>query len=370
MENYIFPSAMLPPLPNRLSENEIFSVLENRVWQSPNPNIYLYEACPSMDEYPPNYCNGGSELVIYDVAQNQVIENISEQYPHLDKRYLRGDLIFQFGHNEFISEELVAWSHDARYVAFCDCTDNGNGFIISPTIIYDRITDTYYTPPLGAITNIWRKFSWSPSAHILALWSTGPGSAEEREFYTFRRHDDLNQLVLVNRETNTDIRSVASFDITSEDVVWSPNNRAVVFYGKERTNPSEPYDFANNDYLADLIMLDTTTGEHIVIDEHVNQIYKWTSICDFTPTDTASLISIMQTEPYSVICLAENGQYDLTAPLPDVAGDITIIGNGATITMTGEGQVFNVVYNQQWSRNGVLTLKDVTVLDGGSGQQP
>jgi hypothetical protein len=364
LENYTYPNINLPPLPNSLPENEIFSVLENRVWISPDPNIYLYEMCPSMEEYPPEYCKGGSELIIYDTAQNQIIENISEQYPHLDKRYLRGDLIFRFNRNESISEELVAWSHDARYLAFCDCTDNNNGFIISPTIIYDRITDTYYKPSSGATANIQRKFSWSPSANILALWSTGPTTAEERETFTFSTHDDLNQLMLINMETNTEIRSVASFDIISASVVWSPDNRAVVFYGKERISPTEPYDFASNNSLADLIMLDTATGEHIVIDENVNQIYEWRSICDFTPTDTASLISTMQTEPYSVICLAENGQYDLTASLPDVAGDITIIGNGATINMTAQNRVFNVVYNQQWSRNGTLTLKDITISGG------
>jgi WD40 repeat protein len=58
------------------------------------------------------------------------------------------------------------------------------------------------------------------------------------------------------------------------------------------------------------------------------------------------------------------GDFELTAPLPDITGDITIIGNGATITMTGGNRIFNVLYNQQWSRNGSLTLKNVTLSGG------
>ncbi len=96
----------------------------------------------------------------------------------------------------------------------------------------------------------------------------------------------------------------------------------------------------------------------------MTEIITWRSICDFTVADTASLIATMQSEPYSVICLDENTTYTLTEPLPDITGDITIIGNGATITMTGQNRIFNVLYNQQWSRNGSLTLKNVTLSGG------
>jgi len=36
--------------------------------------------------------------------------------------------------------------------------------------------------------------------------------------------------------------------------------------------------------------------------------------------------------------------------------------------MTAQDRVFNVVYNQQWSRNGTLTLKDVTISGGNATQ--
>ncbi|HRF98729.1 MAG TPA: hypothetical protein PLZ51_26150, partial [Aggregatilineales bacterium] len=89
-------------------------------------------------------------------------------------------------------------------------------------------------------------------------------------------------------------------------------------------------------------------------------------LCDFVAQDSASLENILpQANNFNEeaqICLTENGQYDLTAPLPTITGDITIIGNGARITMIGEGQIFTV------GESGNLTLKNVT-LSGGDGVQ-
>jgi WD40 repeat protein len=83
------------------------------------------------------------------------------------------------------------------------------------------------------------------------------------------------------------------------------------------------------------------------------------NLCDFVALDGASLENILpQANNFNEeaqICLTENGQYDLTAPLPTITGDITIIGNGARITMIGEGQIFTV------GEFGNLTLKNITV---------
>jgi WD40 repeat protein len=89
-------------------------------------------------------------------------------------------------------------------------------------------------------------------------------------------------------------------------------------------------------------------------------------LCDFVAPDGASLENILpQANVFNEeaqICLTENGQYDLTAPLPTITGDITIIGNGAQITMIGEGQIFSV------GEFGNLTLKNV-IISGGDGIQ-
>ncbi len=85
-------------------------------------------------------------------------------------------------------------------------------------------------------------------------------------------------------------------------------------------------------------------------------------LCDFVAPDVTTLLTIMpQANTFgeeAQICLTENATYTLTASLPAITGDITIIGNGATINMTGGVQIFNV------AETGALTLKDVTVSGG------
>ena len=132
-------------------------------------------------------------------------------------------------------------------------------------------------------------------------------------------------------------------------------------WGKERVNPGEPYEFIEYPYRGDLILISTTTGEHTIIDTNVTDIITWRSICDFTVSDVTSLIATMQSEPYSVICLDE-GEYTLTASLPNVFGDITLIGNGASIVMAGAGRAFDV------TSTGGLTLKNLSVSGGNAVQ--
>jgi len=62
------------------------------------------------------------------------------------------------------------------------------------------------------------------------------------------------------------------------------------------------------------------------------------------------------------ICLTKNATYTLTIPLPTITGDITVIGNGAQIVMTGAGRVFDV------ASTGGLTLKNITVSGGNAVQ--
>jgi hypothetical protein len=335
-----------PVLPNWV---ELYSEFYS---QSPNTDIVLYEAC--RDKETPDGTQFSCEVIIYDIAQDLTIEELD-----VDIRYLQGyDVDFVTERPQNISAPLVGWSYDARYVAFCDCEGliarETRGFIK----VYDLQTDTYLTMASMHNFNFDKRFSWSDNSYILAYWLHAAVDADADT-------SSLNELRFWDIKNNSYTQAQGVFDVISDEITWSPDSRAVAIVGKQRVDLEQPYQFSDAIYYpADLILIDTTTGEHTVIDTDVTEIITWRSICDFTATDTASLISTMQSEPYSVICLDENGQYDLTTPLPDVAGDITIIGNGATITMTGQNRVFNVVYNQQWSRNGSLTLKNVTLSGG------
>ncbi|MDX2074839.1 MAG: hypothetical protein SFZ02_00285 [bacterium] len=197
------------------------------------------------------------------------------------------------------------------------------------------------------------------------MWNTGPFG----EIYSYEFHDKLTLFRFFNADTETYVEADKKFDvldtrylIPSELAWFAPNGRAIAFIGKERVIPEQLPEFDGSPQHADLVLISTANGESTVIDTNVAQIITWRSICDFTVSDSTTLISTMQSEPYSVICLDENGQYDLTAPLPTVTGDITIIGNGASITMTGGAQIFNV------AGAGGLTLKNITVSGGNAMQ--
>ncbi len=82
------------------------------------------------------------------------------------------------------------------------------------------------------------------------------------------------------------------------------------------------------------------------------------SLTNSLETDLISIINQALSFSQATICLTENAPYTLTVTLPNITGEITIIGNGASITMTGGAQIFNV------AQNGSLTLKNVTISGG------
>jgi len=340
------------------------SILNNLYIQSPaNPDIYLYERCSSGQIVYELFCKNGTEIVIYNSLTNQDIAIPR----NADSDYMRGYYVdtSKPANKAYISESLASWSPDGRYLAYFDFINPifpSDGKIMIYDLQLDRYLNDEQTSESGLLfrPNVWRKLEWSDE-NILVIWKTG-GSSDE---FSYRPHDSLNHFVFVHADDEVYTQSQEVFDSwranIRQNVIFSPDSRAIAIIGQQRLPLQEPPDLGTP-RRGNLILIDTTTGESTIIDTDVTEIITWRSICDFTPLDTASLISTMQTEPYSVICLAENGQYDLTAPLPDVAGDITIIGNGATINMTAQDRVFNVVYNQQWSRNGTLTLKNLTIV--------
>ncbi len=353
-----------PNLPNFYPDSG-----ENFIIPNPtNHSIYLYEKCPSGVINEGLFCGGGtsSQMVIYDADSQQTVGLLESA---LSTYYIRGYTVEvnTFTNQRYWSAPLASWSLDGRYLAYFNFVTGGtiphNGRIV----IYDLQTNTYLNDSMGLyLPNINRRLQWSVN-NVLLMWNTGPFG----DLYSYEFHDKLTLFRFFNADTQTYVEADKKFDVLDtrylirSNLAWfAPDGRAIAFIGKERVVPEQLPDFGSSPQRADLVYMSATTGESTVIDTDVTQIITWRSICDFTVSDTASLISTMQTEPYSVICLDENGQYDLTAPLPDVAGDITIIGNGATITMTGQNRILNVIYNQQWSRNGSLTLKNVTLSGG------
>lgn len=290
-------------------------------------------------------------MAIYDVAMEREIEIIEGALGD----YMRGyDTFGNRSDGHRISAQLASWSPDGRYLAYFDRFNLG---------IYDLQSDTYFEDVDRLYNpNINQPFQrlWLDNTTFV-LWHTGL-------FWESTQYNSNEvQFVFVHADTQTYTVADQPFDVLETFYPPDEQGGGILFVGKA-IDIDYGLQWKYDPLQADLVYMSATTGEYTIVDTNVTSFYTWRSICDFTPTDTASLISTMQTEPYSVICLAESGQYDLTAPLPDVAGDITIIGNGATLTMTGENPIFNVIYNQQWSRNGTLTLKNLTLVSADAGQ--
>jgi len=95
--------------------------------------------------------------------------------------------------------------------------------------------------------------------------------------------------------------------------------------------------------------------------------FEISTYCEIIPSGDSMALSNAILDGNSIqfhkqICLTENATYTLTATLPSITGNITLIGNGATINMTGEAQIFNV------AETGALTLKNVTISGGNATQ--
>jgi len=317
--------------------------LQNPVY----PNIYLYDMCFIESLYTSEECPPYGP-VIYDLSTDTILARVEILPTRIAD--------FSVGAVPYIAVyyDIIGWSSNGRYLAFFDSINIAinEGQIL----IYDLQEDRYIEDrDTLAPFNFNHNILWSNN-NTLLIWKTGYLLAEVSQY-----NDSLAIFTFYNPDTQTSVSSVDRFNVLRSEAVFSPDSGGLLIIGKPIVGYDKPV-FDENPTRADLILISTITGESTVIDTNVTEIITWRSICDFTVSDATSLISTMQTEPYSVICLDENVTYTLTAPLPTITGDITIIGNGAQIVMTGTGRVFDV------ASTGGLTLKNITVSGGNAVQ--
>jgi len=266
--NFYFDGATLTRLPD--INEPVYPILPNRLefyFQSPNENIILYEAC--RDKETPNGTQFSCDVIIYDIVRDLTIEELD-----VDIRFLQGyDIDFVTDRPEYVSASLVGWSYDARYLAFCAC--RGDIFEVRGSIkIYDLQTDTYLTMASMHNFNFDKEFSWSDNSPILAYWLYAAVDVDADT-------SSLNELKFWNITNNSYTWVQGMFDVVSDQITWSPDSRAAAIIGKQRIDMEQPYEFSDAIYYpADLILIDTTTGEHTVIDTNVTQIITWRYLCD------------------------------------------------------------------------------------------
>lgn len=192
---------------------------------------------------------------------------------------------------------------------------------------------------------------------------------------------------------NSDGTKLASMDISGNFSVWNFQTNQIEtefqmentpYFNSEgiRTIPNFLYWDENNFYImasGKIDVWDTTTWQVIssvplelgffVARNSTGDLYaefsgseiEISTYCEIIPSgDTLALSNAIldgnSIQFHKQICLTENATYTLTASLPDITGNITLIGNGAQIVMTGEAQIFNI------AENGTLTLKNVTIV--------
>ena len=254
------------------------------------PNIYLYQKCYA-EKLLDLECNSDG-TVIYDLTTNTELETIDA--PSI---YIRGFRIDVNRSRRVVSESLASWSPDGRYLAYFDDLSSGNGIPDEGRIVvYDLQEDSYIEDNDGFyLPNINQEIQWA-NDDILLIWKTNIFTEVAGYYY----HDSSSKFVFAHLDTETFVYADGLFDVWSRQAFFAPDGRAMAIVAKE-LDPYEGAVFGENPRRADLILISTTTGEHTVIDTDVTEIITWRSICDYTVSDTTSLIATMQTEPYSCL---------------------------------------------------------------------
>ncbi|MDX2075513.1 MAG: hypothetical protein SFZ02_03725 [bacterium] len=251
-----------PSLPNFFP-----NTLESFIQQSTtNPDIYLYERCLSGRALGRIECGIVTEMVVYDLANNQELEVLENAYSNTFRGYYV-DTSKPYNRN-YISASLVSWSPDGRYIAYfySPNTDYSEGKII----IYDIEQDIYLPDPvnLSFEPNIWVPLQWS-SNNILVYWMKAPPGA------TAAISDFLNYFVFVHADTGLVAKSYI-FDV--RQAIFAPDGHVLAIVGKEPAESQETFNF-DGVTPADLIFIDTsTTGASTIIDTDVTGIITWRGI--------------------------------------------------------------------------------------------
>jgi len=310
------------------------------------------------------------------------------------------------------------WSSDSNYVAIAinngsiQIRDINTGSLVTTLVGYppnSRITDliwvgnTLYSMSLFEALIIWDMVTYQYS-HILEVSGIDLAVSPNGETLAIA---DFLRTFLVDLNTMT-ISPFAEHPIQLSSITWSPDGQKIVVGAMDGTisiwdlddsnNPEITWDINtpdeaptiadlhwNDGYLAirqlyndSVVILDDQTGEALDTILVENGRFIWSGNTGYYATFRNEPIQLHQycdeiTQSENVlnisqeitagnsnafgntICLSPNATYTLSATLPSITGEITIIGNGATINMTGQGRVFDV------GQSGVLHLKNVAI---------
>jgi len=312
------------------------------------------------------------------------------------------------------SPGTITWSPDNQYIAG-DYTDDivriwdvNTGFLLHEFDIFGgslgmiwSSDNKLYVSTIELGTYIWDMntyefegllpysaytFSFSPDGQYLAIGGRGGFGIYD---ILSENYSDIQQYPEIAHSLmwNTDGTKVAGIDLLGNFSIWDLTTNQLEISLQMAPGVLMWWE-ANHLYVAndDVINIwDTTTWQIIssvplgvdffVARNSIGSLYaefkgtefEIATYCEIIPSDDTLALSNAILDGNSIqfhkqICLTENATYTLTATLPSITGEVTLIGNGATINMTGGAQIFNV------AETGALTLKNVT-LSGGNSEQ-
>jgi len=301
--------------------------------------------------------------------------------------------------------QRIATNHSDYMIRIWDVS-SGNlleelmGYDISLTLEWSS-NDMLYSSTLESGTYIWRMdtyepqgrigftaydFSFSPNGRYLAIGAfSGSGiydTVTGSEFAVQKYIGIVNSLMW-----NTDGSKLAGIDLLGNFTVWNLTTNqldislqmapGILMWWEE----NHLY-VANDDVIniwdtttwqiissvplgVDFFVARNSTGD--LYAEFSGTEFEISTYCEIIENGNISVLTNAIVQGNSImfnkqICLTENATYTLTAPLPTITGDITVIGNGAQLVMTGTGRVFDV------ASTGGLTLKNITVSGGNAVQ--
>lgn len=319
------------------SELPMYAPRRNISAYSPDRSYVVYRQCQETE------C-ANTPYVVYDIAQQETITELSGH------GYVGGRVVSP--------NQLFSWSQSGRYIAY----DSLNQGIAIYDVLNEQLLSLNFLPSAMANVIITRSLSWkwSPEETKVSFWVENATALG----YTFEAG-----LAIVDIELQT---------ITVIDVDQSLWARSSDSWGWSLTDNSLLIIKDDNS----LFELNFLSGAQIPIANDVARINFWygssvqSTSCDMTisASDTISLISAVTTgnnagSPYT-ICLEDStytfassdnsGGYGANA-LPVITGDITIIGNGATIERDITAPDFRFFHVEN---GGSLTLENLTLQNG------
>jgi len=350
-----------------LNETSSLGVFNPLIWGPDESEIILVgDAILSLSENFDDILYGPGGLIVLDAQTGEVKRQFNlETEPISIATELRNNFVI-------IAQEIGVFERDYLIdghftdslssmfdVAVLDVSRDGRYIFSDGQLTYSSGQLTYGIEEVGFFSNTDSDTlftaDWHPYRPIIAIGSlTGRLTIEDAtQFEGFTAspvaNSGENRVVYVGGDLTASVQLDASasvdYDGTITDYEWREGENVLSTDSIASVNlPMGIHDIqltvTDNDNLTDI---DTVQIE---------------AICKtiLTTESFADAITALQSQTeYDTVCLESEGEYTLTAPLPSITGNITLIGNGAKIVMTGEGRVFDV------GQSGVLHLKDVTI---------